>query len=195
MMYLLRKYCGSLRSEFVLFGRRDSQCESESDDADPIRTDSSVLCPKIVLYSNVGREQAPALRYENKCLLNEKTIILQRRFIMFRCKKCNHEIQYIQQKPAGTFVLLCPVCGEVITAESEYGFGPVWPACFYYGNSLIAEFYHTEQGDDFELKIMDIVVPFELSPQLKQENYKRHMEICGLIINLLKDIRKNETQR
>lgn len=110
---------------------------------------------------------------------------------MFRCKKCNHEVQFIQQKRAGTFVLLCPVCGEVITMESEYGFGPVWPACFYYGNRLVAEFYHTEQGNDFELKIMDKVVPFELSPQLKQENYKRHMEICGLIINLLKDRIKN----
>ncbi len=110
---------------------------------------------------------------------------------MFRCKKCNQEVQLIQQKSAGTFVLLCPVCGEVITAESEYGFGPVWPACFYYGNRQVAEFYQKSQGNDFELKILDKVVPFELSPQLKQENYKRHFEICGLIINLLKDRIKN----
>ena len=115
---------------------------------------------------------------------------------MFRCKKCNQEVQLIQKIGAGTFVLLCPCCGEVITAESEYGFGPVWPACFYYGNRKVAEFYKRKQDNEFELKILDKIVPFVLSPHLKQENYKRHFEICGLIINLLKDIQiDDETQR
>ena len=109
---------------------------------------------------------------------------------MFKCKNCNTEI-HLQNKGvhAETLIVLCPRCHTVVEASSCYGFGPVWPACIYCGDRLVAEIKKTGpyRDNNFELCILGEKVPFPLSDQLRKENYKRHFEICDLIIDLLRE--------
>lgn len=77
---------------------------------------------------------------------------------MIRCKNCNKEIILNNKGThAETLIVICPVCGSVVEASSCYGFGPVWPACIYCGDRLIAEIRKTGpyRDNNFELQILD----------------------------------------
>lgn len=109
---------------------------------------------------------------------------------MFQCKKCNTEIHRNHDgKRAETLIIICPVCHSVVEASSCYGFGPVWPACIYCGDRLLAEFRKTGayQDNQFELEILGETVPFVLDEELRKDNYKRHFEICDRIMDLLRE--------
>ena len=106
----------------------------------------------------------------------------------FICKKCDREIaiNYNGQR-AETLIVICPVCHSTVEASSCFGFGPVWPACIYFGDKLIAKF--TQIGEysqkEFELEVLGDTVTFELSEELRNSNYKEHFTICNMIIKLL----------
>ena len=109
---------------------------------------------------------------------------------MIRCKNCNKEIILNNKGThAETLIVICPVCGSVVEASSSYGFAPVWPACIYCGDRLIAEIRKTGpyRDNNFELQILDKKEPLELNDELRKENYKRHFEICDMVIDLLRE--------
>ena len=77
----------------------------------------------------------------------------------------------------------------VVEASSCYGFGPVWPACIYCGVRLLAEIERSgpPKNPVLELKILGRPAPLPISEQLRKDNYKRHFDICEIVIRMLRE--------
>ncbi|MCM1498184.1 MAG: hypothetical protein NC124_06920 [Clostridium sp.] len=114
--------------------------------------------------------------------------MMDRQVITWKCKQCGKEIPFVHQHRAETLIVLCPDCGCYVEASSCYGFGPVWPACIYNGDVLVAVFDKVgkDSGDQFELRVFDQVMSFVLYDELRINNYKKHFEICKLIVSYLR---------
>ena len=82
---------------------------------------------------------------------------------MFKCKNCNNRDPSSKQRSTrGDTDRSLPLCHTVVEASSCYGFGPVWPACIYCGDRLVAELKKTGPYRDniFELWILGKKCPF-----------------------------------
>ena len=106
---------------------------------------------------------------------------------MFCCKNCGETIERKDGKRAETLIIICPKCHSVVEASSCYGFGPVWPACIYCGDRLLAEIERSGSPKDpiLKLKILGSPMPLPISEQLRKDNYKKHFDICEIVIQML----------